>query len=275
MISVLILTLNEENILPQCLESVKWSDDIVVFDSFSTDKTVEIARAAGARVIQRKFDNEKKHRTASLQVPFKHKWVYNPDADEIATPELISEMLEVTADTSRNNVAYRMRFKTFFLGKWIKHSSLYPTWFTRLFQPDKISFEREINMHYVVHGEVGELRHHFHHFTFNKGLEAWLGKHNYYSSKEAEESLKAIRSNMPSWRDFFSGDNVKRRKALKELSFRLPFRPTLRFLYMYVLKRGFLDGYAGLTYCRLLAIYEYMIVLKVRELRRREKNLSI
>src|SRR4051794_36729019 len=91
--SVLILTLNEEQNLPRCLESVAWSDDVVVFDSFSSDRTVEIARAAGARVIQRRFDNERDHRSASLQVPFRHAWVYNPDADEVTPPELRDEIL--------------------------------------------------------------------------------------------------------------------------------------------------------------------------------------
>src|SRR5690348_11403726 len=109
--SVLILTLNEEKNLPRCLESVRWSDDVVVFDSYSQDRTVEIARAWGARVYQRQFDNERDHRDASLRVDFKHPWVFNPDADEVCTPELASEMGCVVADTARQEAAYRVRFK--------------------------------------------------------------------------------------------------------------------------------------------------------------------
>ena len=93
MISCLILTLNEEQNLPRCLESLRWCDDIVVLDSFSTDRTVEIARAAGARVVQRKFDNGRDHRAAALKLQFKYPWVYIPDADEVTPAELRDEML--------------------------------------------------------------------------------------------------------------------------------------------------------------------------------------
>lgn len=273
-ISVLILTFNEEANLPACLDGVKWSDDIVVFDSFSTDRTVEIANAAGARVFQRTFDNERDHRAASLRLPFKHAWVYNPDADEITPPELRDEMLRVTARPG-GEVAYRIRFKTMFCGRWIKRSSLYPTWVVRLFRPEKISFERAINLRYVVDGPEGRLENHFEHHTFNKGLNAWFDKHNRYSCHEATESLKSLVEARFRWSELFNGDPVKRRRALKELSFRVPCRPLLRFLYMYVLRGGFLDGPAGYAYCRMLAIYESMIVLKMTELRRRQAGLGL
>ncbi len=275
MISVLILTLNEEATLPACLEAVKWSDDIIVYDSCSTDRTVEIAKAAGARVHQRAFDNERDHRAASLQLGFKHPWVYNPDADEITTPELRDEMLRVVADPARAEVAYRARFKTMFCGQWIKHSSLYPTWVVRLFQPKKISFERSINLQYVVDGSEGRLENHFEHYTFSKGLNAWFEKHNRYSWHEAVESLKSLTEHRLQWKDLLSANSVARRRALKELSFRVPCRPLLRFFYMYFLRFGFLDGRAGLAYCRMLSIYENMIVLKMNEIRRRRSGLSI
>lgn len=275
MISVLILTKNEEEMLPKCLEAVKWSDDIVVFDSFSTDRTVEIARAFGARVYQRAFDNEKEQREASLKVPFKYPWVYNPDADEITPHSLKDEMLQVVTDPSRREVAYRVRFKTLFCGRWLKHSSLYPTWVMRLFQPSKLSFERCINLQYVVDGREGRLQNHFDHYTFQKGIHAWFDKHNRYSWHEAEESLKSLESNAWNWKDLFTKNSVARRRAMKELSFRLPFRPALRFLYMYFWRRGFMDGKSGWTYCRMLSIYEYMIVLKMVELRRRREGLPI
>jgi glycosyltransferase involved in cell wall biosynthesis len=274
-VSILILTLNEEQNLPNCLQSVQWSDDIVVFDSFSTDRTVEIAKSAGARVFQRRFDNEKHHREASLKLPFKHPWVYNPDADEITPPDLHDEIIKVVSDPNRKEVAYRVRFKTMFMGRWIKHSSLYPTWVVRLFRPEKISFSRDINLRYVVDGPEGQLACHFEHHSFNKGLNAWVEKHNRYSWYEAREAIKSLEGSPVSWRDIFSASSVARRRALKELSFRLPFRPTLRFLYMYLLRLGFLDGWEGLTYCRLLSIYEYLIVLKMKELQRRAKGLPI
>ena len=92
-ISVLILTLNEEINLPRCLEAVRWSDDVVIFDSYSSDRTLEIAARAGARIFQRRFDNERDQRAASLDLPFKYEWVFNPDADEVTPPALAEEML--------------------------------------------------------------------------------------------------------------------------------------------------------------------------------------
>jgi hypothetical protein len=127
----------------------------------------------------------------------------------------------------------------------------------------------------VVSGPEGRLVNHFEHYSFNKGLNAWFEKHNRYSMQEAVESLKSMAEDRFDWRHLFTANAAARRRALKELSFRLPCRPWLRFLYMYVWGRGFLDGWAGFTYCRLLTIYEYMIVLKIEELRRQQQGLSI
>jgi glycosyltransferase involved in cell wall biosynthesis len=265
-ISVLIPTLNEEKNLPRCLESVSWSDDVVVFDSFSTDRTVEIARRAGARVIQRRYDTESGQRIASLSTPFKHPWVYNPDADEVATPELRDEMLAVTADTSRPEVAYGIRRKDMFMGRWIRHCSLYPTWFVRLFRPEAVGFERIVNSRCTVAGPEGRLGGHMIHYSFEKGIEAWFEKHNRYSSAEALEMLAALRDRHASFGALWTRDPFARRQALKDLTLRLPFRPVLRFCYMYFGRRGFLDAVPGFTYCRLSSIYEYMIGLKTREI---------
>ena len=275
MISVLILTRNEEANLPASLEAVRWSDDIVVFDSYSTDRTVDIAKAAGARVIQRAFDNERDQRSASLRVAFKHPWIYNPDADEITPPDLRDEMLAATSDPDRSEVAYRVRFKNMFMGKWIKRSSLYPTWVVRLFRPERISFERSINLRYVVDGKVGRLQCHFEHHSFNQGLDPWLEKHRRYALHEAEESIKSLARGGFEWRTLFSRQPVIRRRALKELSIRLPCRPTLRFLYMYLVRMGCFDGRAGLAYCRLLSAYERMITRQVKQRQRRPLGLEI
>ncbi len=268
-ISVLILTLNEEANLPLCLESVAWSDDIVVFDSFSSDRTVEIARAFGARVVQRAFDNELNQRQAALRLEFKHPWVYNPDADEITPSDLRDEMLAAAGDPTNAIAAYRVRFKTMFMGRWIRRSSLYPTWVVRLFRPERVSFAREINLTYHIDGPTGQLQSHFLHYTFRKGLTDWFAKHNRYSTGEAVELLKApaIR-----WRDIFSPSPVRRRASLKNLAYRMPGRPLLTFLYLYVARAGFLDGQAGLRYCILRCIYEFLIDAKAAELRRQQRQ---
>jgi uncharacterized SAM-binding protein YcdF (DUF218 family) len=274
-VSVLILTRNEEASLPACLKAVEWSDDIIVFDSFSDDRTVEIARASGAHIVQRCFDNERDQRTASLKLDFKYPWVYNPDADEITPPELRDEILRMAADAARPEVAYRVRFKTMFGGKWIRHSSLYPTWVVRLFRPASLSFERSVNLRYIVHGPEGRLQNHFIHEAFTQGLSAWIEKHNRYSTQEARESLESLTAGSFAWRNLFVRSPTLRRRALKELSFRLPSRPALRFLYMYLYRLGFFDGRPGFDYCVLLAFYELMIVLKMRELRAARKKTAL
>lgn len=268
-ISVLILTLNEEANLPRCLEAVAWSDDIVVFDSFSTDRTVEIAKAFGARVIQRKFDNWSSHQNWAVRnIPFKHKWVYYSDADEVVSSALAQEMGEVVADSSRPEVAYRLRFKNMLMGRWLKHASLYPTWVMRLFIPERVRWERLVNPVPVVDGAVGELKEHFEHYTFRKGLTDWFAKHNRYSLGEAYELLKHPPVH---WGDLFSRNPMRRRTSLKNLAYMLPGRPILIFFYLYLIRCGFLDGRPGLTYCALRAVYEFLISLKALELRRRER----
>lgn len=278
MLSVLILTLNEEANIKRCIDSIKTiSDDIVVLDSYSTDKTVEIAKACGARVIQRRFDDEHSHRTFSIrEVSFKNRWVYNPDADEITPPDLALELLDASRREDANICAYRVRFKTMFFDRWIRYSSLYPTWVVRLFIPEKISFSRKTNLAYEVLGETGYLKSHFLHYTFNNGFDAWFDKHNKYSHHEANETLISLESKSINIINILTDRNpVSRRRLLKEMSFRLPFRPLLRFLYMYVFRLGFLDGPTGLHYCLLLSIYEYMITLKIKEKRRRVAGKTI
>lgn len=273
-VSVLILTLNEELNLPGCLESVAWSDDVVVFDSFSNDRTVEIAQAAGTRVIQRKFDNYAAQRTAALtEVEYKHPWILMIDADERVTAQLRDEIGRIVQNQG-NVTLWRIRRQDMFLGRWLRRSSWYPTWFGRLFRAGRVRVEREINEEYHTDGEVGHLQNHLLHFPFNKGVAFWLERHNRYSSMEA---LALIKERTDSWqvRDLFSPDPTLRRKCLKRLGYWMPFRPFLVFCYLYFFRLGFLDGVPGLTYCRLRSMYEYMIDLKVKELRRREKDLPV
>src|SRR4030042_4053472 len=274
-ISILILTLNEELNLPDCLESVSWSDDIVVVDSFSSDRTVEIAKAAGARIVQRKFDNWSAHQNWAVEnIEFRYPWVYYSDADEIMPSELRDEILKVISEKDRPGVAYRVRFKNMFMDCWIKRSSLYPTWVLRLFRPECVRWERLVNPIPIIDGKEGKLQSHFQHYSFNKGMTEWIHKHNLYSQKEASELIKAINSSID-WKGLLSKDPTLRRKSLKQFAYRMPLRPFLVFCFFYFFRLGFLDGLPGLTYCRLRSIYEYMIDLKVKELRRREKGLAV
>jgi glycosyltransferase involved in cell wall biosynthesis len=269
MISVLILTKNEEINLPHCLESLRWCDDIVVLDSGSTDRTVEIAKQAGCRVIHRAFDNWSSHLNwAGTQIQFKYPWLYYSDADEIVPEDLRAEIHRIAGDPNQSCAAYRLRYKNYFMGRWIKHCGIYPVWVLRFYRPESVRWERLVNPTAVVEGDSGRLASHFHHFSFRKGISSWVEKHNQYSTNEAIESIRSLDHRSIPWKDIFQRrDPAARRVALKELSFRMPYRSSLRFLYMYILKLGFLDGIPGYHYCKLLSFYEYLISLKIHELR--------
>jgi glycosyltransferase involved in cell wall biosynthesis len=277
MISVLILTKNEAVNIEACVRSCSWSDDVIVFDSHSSDGTAEKAEELGARVFQRQFDNFGSQREAARLVDYKNPWVLAIDADERPDNELIDELKKIAnADVWPRN-AYRLRRKDHFMGKWIKNSTLYPSWFIRFYRPQKIYYEpRAVHEYPNVEGPIGELHGHLIHYSFNKGLEEWFVKHCRYAAFEAEENLKVLNSpdHVVYWKGLVSTDPVVRRKALKELSMRLPFRPTLRFLYSFVVRRGFLDGIAGYRYAKMLSLYEQMIVLNIQDKKASVRNLS-
>ncbi|WP_231586366.1 glycosyltransferase family 2 protein [Cupriavidus basilensis] len=267
-VSVLILTRNEEQDLPGCLQSVAWSDDIHVYDSMSTDATVQIARRFGAHVTQRPFDNWASHQNWGLRhIRFRHPWVFYIDADERMTPALVEQVC-AAARGARDEVAYRVRRRDFFLGTWLRHVQAAP-FYLRLFRPERMRYERLVNPTSIPDGPVGELSGYLDHFPFSKGLSHWIARHNGYSSLEAQQTIDNRRGKADfSLREaLFARDFHRRRAHQKELFFRLPLRPLAKFLLLYLGKRGFLDGRAGLTYAILQSIYEYFIVIKTRELR--------
>ena len=263
MISALVLTFNEEIILDKCLKSLKFVDEIVVFDSYSTDKTVEIAKNNNARVIQREFDNYAAQRNAALKsISSDFEWVLMVDSDEIVSSELKSEILDLTK-TQKEVHMFRCRRKDMFQDKWIKYSSGYPTWFPRLFKNGKVIVEREINEEYKTDGKISNLQGHLIHYPFNRGLNWWFSKHNIYSEMESSKMLEEI-STPIKISAMFSKDPVIRRKFQKRLSYHIPFRPTFVFLVFYVFNLGFLDGLAGYNFCRMRFIYESMIDIKFK-----------
>jgi glycosyltransferase involved in cell wall biosynthesis len=266
-ISVLILTKNEQQDLPGCLKSVAWSDDIHLFDSLSTDDTVRIAEEFGTKVTRRAFDNWSSHQNWGLEnIPFKHEWVYYTDADERVTPELAKAMQEFVANPGAA-VALRVRRRDYLLGRWLKHVTPSP-FNIRLFKPKHIRYERFTNPVTIVDGPIADTPMHFDHYPFSKGMTHWFDKHNRYSSQEAEQ-IVANRKGQASFslrKALFAADQNERRFHQKELYYRMPMRPLAMFVLLYFVKRGFLDGSAGLAFAILRSIYEYMIVLKVDEI---------
>jgi glycosyltransferase involved in cell wall biosynthesis len=267
MFSIYILTYNEQLDIAACIESAGLSDDVIVVDSNSSDRTVEIARHYPIRVVQHAFESHGRQRTWMLrEIPTKHEWVYILEADERMTPQLFAECLE--AIQTSEYVGYYVAERVLFMDHWIRRCTQYPRYQLRLFRKDKVWFtdyghtERE-----VCEGPTGFLKETYPHYTCSKGLSRWIEKHNRYSTDEAHETLRQLQTGTVNWRNLLWGrSEVERRRALKDLSLRLPARPVLRFVYMYVFLGGFLDGKAGFTWCMLQAFYEYLILLKVWEL---------
>src|SRR5262249_5320163 len=171
-------------------------------------------------------------------------WVFYLDADERCSPDLSDEIGE-RAQAQAAEAAFRMRRKDFFMGRWLRHAQLYPTWLVRLFRPERIRYERLVNPVAVVEGPVGELSGHIVHYPFSHGVAHWIARHNRYSDMEAIEASKTTERTPIGFASILSGDPNVRRRALKEVFFRMPARPTIKFLYYYGWRRGFLDGRAG------------------------------
>ena len=269
MISVLILTLNEQLDLPGCLSSVSWCDDIHVFDSHSTDNTAVIARSAGAHLHTRTFDDYATHRTAALtSTPFKHPWVFLLDADERPTPELSREMQQLALAAPDLVSGFRLRRRDFLFDTWLKHAQI-SSFYIRLVRPERAHYTRAVNEVIQVDGVIADLSYPLNHYPFSKGIARWVDKHNLYSSMEAELIVRKEGLQHPSLRMALRGpDFHTRRLHQKAIFYLLPARPLLKWLYMVVLRGAILDGVAGLTYATLQSFYEYLIILKTKELRR-------
>jgi glycosyltransferase involved in cell wall biosynthesis len=274
-ISVLILTHNEEQDLPGCLDSVAWSDDIHVLDSGSTDRTIEIARDRGAIVSTRCFDTYAEQRNAGMLLPFGHAWVLVLDADERATTELSAEMQTAVSIAPANVSGFRIRRRDFLWGTWLKHAQMTP-YYVRLLRVGHVHYYRDINEIVEVNGDILELRSPFDHLAFSKGISHWVAKHNTYSSKEAELLASGDATHAASlYQALFARNFHERRIAQKAIFYRLPGRPLIKWCYMIFVRGALLDGYAGVMYATLQSFYEYLIEVKCRELLRQREGKPI
>jgi glycosyltransferase involved in cell wall biosynthesis len=267
MISVLILTRNEEQDLPACLASVAWSDDVHVFDSESTDRTTQIAREHGAHVTTRPFDSYSAQRNAALDtLPFKHDWIFILDADERPTPKLAEEMQFAVTATPDGVTAYRIRRRDFLWNTWLRHAQISP-FYIRLVRRGYARYVRTVNEAIMVDGSLGELRNMIDHYPFSKGIAHWVDKHNIYSTMEAQLLLSGSATAEASLQTaLFDQDFHRRRTAQKAIFYLLPGRPVIKWLYMILWRRAILDGAAGITYATLQSFYEYLIEVKRKEL---------
>lgn len=268
-VSTIIFTLDEEIHLPSCLASLAWCDDIIVVDSFSRDKTGDIAAQAGARVFQHPFTGFGDQRNWALDnTEPRHPWTLILDADERVPPALVQEMTKILHQVPREVAAFRVRRRFHMWGHWLRYSSLYPSWVVRLVSVGRV---RYVNRGHAETQEVGGETRNLETDLIDenlKGIDEWFERQNRYSRRDAEHEL-ALEAMPISWRGFLSGDPLVRRAAIKRMAIRLPARPLVYFLYSYLFCRGFMDGRDGLVFCMMRALYQGMVVAKKHDLRRR------
>lgn len=273
MISTIILTKNEETDLPHCLRSLAWCDDIHIVDSGSVDSTVSVAQSFFANVYVHPFESFGQQRNWALQnCNLKHRWVLFLDADEETPSGFVTDLTQSISNASPEVAGFYCCWKMMFLGTWLRRTDSFPKWQFRVVQVGRGSFtdfghgqkEGEIS------GTLSYLRTPYLHFPLRKGIAHWIDRHNRYSSLEAAARLNAkVRL-----RDILSRHGSKRNQALKPLVSRLPGWPIFRFLQMYLLKLGVLEGRAGLIYSVNMAYYEFLIRAKISELRLQSSELS-
>ena len=277
-VSVFIPCKNEESNIAKCIRSIQWVDEVFVVDSQSTDQTIEIAEKLGAKVVQFEYEGgwPKKKNWALENLPFSHEWVLILDADECLPPQAEREIKQIVTNPDEKHTGYWINRRYFFLGQPLKHA-YFPNWNLRLFKHklgryEKItdlvtdSGDHEIHEHVVVKGSTGKLKSIMDHHAFPT-IDSFVEKHNRYSNWEAivENSAKDDDTALQL-------EAVKGKRRLRRIFRKLPFRPSLRFLYVYIWQGGILDGWAGYVFARLHAQYEFLSLAKARALLRARKK---
>jgi glycosyltransferase involved in cell wall biosynthesis len=276
-IEIIIPVKDEEENLPSALAGViEWADKVWVVDSESTDKTCKIAKKAGAEVVVQPWLGYAKQKNWALDnLDIQSDWVFILDADEVILPELRDELLAIAAKPSAETKesAFNINRYFMFLNKRIRHCGYYPSWNVRFFKLGKAFYEdREVHEHMIVDGKIGKLAGHMEHFD-RRGLECYIEKHNYYSTLEAKEIIDQPTKEGLTIAPRLLGDVQERRRWVKRNIYPwLPAKWFFRFIWMYFVKVGFLDGLTGLRFCLFISTYEIFISLKMIELRQRRKT---
>lgn len=266
-ISVFIMTLNEETNIERCLDSVRWSNDVVVLDSFSRDRTAELARGySNVRIFQREFDGYSNQRNHGIhQIRYFNPWVLVLDADEVVEPMLAAE-LETVARRGLDWPfdVFLLRRKVFMENRWIRWNVSYDIWIARVFRPEAVHYEGLVHERLCFEGGYGCLKAAIEHHQFSKGLEDWLARRARYAKLEAEQRQSASSFLQLIW-DLHNDNTLLRRAALKALFYRLPARHVVYFMYNFLFKFPYLDGKAGLRYVLLETYSQYIAQYQIRD----------
>lgn len=243
-VSAIIVCFNEEDNIRDCLESLKWVDEIVVVDSFSTDRTVEICRQYTDRVVQRPWAGYRDQKAFAHSLATKD-WVFLLDADERVPPELKEEVQDALAHFGSRYTAFLVPRLVYYLGRWWWRGGWYPDYDIRLFRRDRATWGgKDPHEKILVDGEVRRLKSPLHHFSY-RDVSDHLNRINRFTSISARE-LRAVGKRW-SW-----GDTLG--------------RPAVRFVHSYLWKRGFFEGFPGFFIAVTAAFYVYLRYAKLREL---------
>ena len=273
-LTCIILTFNEQKNIGDSLQTLGWIDEVLLLDSNSTDRTIEVAKEVrpDIHVYSNKFIDFGQQRNWALDncTP-KHPWILFLDADEHSNNEFRQQIEQTIADP-QDYVGFYLTYRNMFLGKWLKHSTFYPSWQLRLLKHGQVRYKKEGHgQREVTEGKLGYLNSPYDHYPFQNGLENWLAKHNRYSSTECE-LVEKLKSETLDLQELFSTSPLVRRRAAKRLASRIGCKPISRFIYTYILRGGFMDGLPGYIYCRLMAQYEFQLWAKLVEKSRTEQR---
>ena len=264
--NVLIPTFNEAAHIAETVRTSLSLGDVFVIDSFSTDGTQELARAAGATVVEHRFENYSRQKNWALDnLPFTAEWIFILDADERITPQLRHEVRDRVSGSDCQG--YYVNRKLLIFGQQVSHGGLYPSWNLRLFRRGRARYEdRSVHEHMVCQGASGYLKNPMLHVRL-ESISEYVAKHVRYAEMESDEwvKLRLGTSGEASANRLFRR-HLRLRQWLRRHAWRhTPMRPLIRWVYMYVIKRGFLDGRAGWRLAWLMANYEYMISTLYRD----------
>jgi glycosyltransferase involved in cell wall biosynthesis len=276
-LSVVILTHDEEQNLPACLASIRTLDaEIFVVDSGSTDRTLAIACEAGCQVVEHPFENYARQRNWAFDhLPIATPWTLCLDADERLTPELAAEIAAVVGRPELRHDGYMLRKRTIFMGRWLRHGGQYPAWHLRLFRTGHGRCEdRLYDQHFVVRGSVGRLANDYID-VITSDLGTFVARHNRWAALEAEEILGGVRgvaAEGSAVKPVLTGTAIERRRFLRTRvyqRFPLFLRAFLFWFYGYVLRLGFLDGMEGLIFHTLQRFwFRFLVDAKIWGLQR-------
>jgi glycosyltransferase involved in cell wall biosynthesis len=275
-LTAIILTQDEAANIRGCIERLDWVKDVVLLDSGSTDETIAIAKdtRADVRVFSHWFTDFGAQRNWALDHTGPLEWVLFLDADEHCT-EPCATCIQEAVKSPAEFVGYYLAARNFFLGTWIRRSTMHPSWQLRLLKLGQVRFQRRGHgQQEVTEGPLGRLAVPYDHYPFSKGVSGWIERHNRYSSMEGELIL-ALREQPMGLADLFQGDPVKRRRCLKRIFARMQItRPLVMFLYTYFIRLGVLDGKAGLAFSFLRVSHEIHNIVKIWELQAAAKRVQ-